>query len=250
MLLCLSIALADDAAGRIGLAVAADRQGPLAGGHLELTEPLELAEGAAFRTVVRADLRGWQHPRAPEQEAWAAQGVEGLPSHAEFELTGAMLLRASALEKGWAGMTLGAEVGLTAGLWHHATVSVQEEYAALGATKWPLEEYLLGPELGLGLYSRDDRSKLVWVHRFWIPTHGRLDGQDNRYTVGGNVYEPVQVVNPRFEGGFTGLYSWEHLFVQGTASYLLVLPSAKNREVDQSPPSGSVRADLAVGFSF
>lgn len=249
----LSIAFADDlpATGRVGLAVAADADGPLVGAHVQVTEPLDPIDGPlAFRTGVRVDLRGWRQPDAAEQAFWAAQGVEGLPDHNEFELTGTMLFRATAFERRFAGMQLGAETGLTAGLWHHTTIAVQEEYAELGATKWPLEEYLLGPEVGLGLFAPDDRKKLVWVHRFWFPLHGRLDGESNRYRVGDRVFEPVEVVNPRFEGGFTGLYTWEHLFVQGTASYVLVLPSTKNREVDQAPPSGSVRADVVVGWSF
>ena len=241
---------AEEAAARLGVAVSADREGPLAGAHVDISEPVELFEGPDCRTVVRVDVRGWRHPTLAEQEGWADRGVEDLPAHSEFELTGSMLLRLRGFERSWGGMKLGAETGITAGLWHHATIAVQQEYAALGAAKWPLEEYLLGPELGLGLYAPEDGRKLMWVHRFWIPLHGRLDGQENRYEVGDRVFMPVEVVNPRFEGGITGLYTWEHLFVQGTASYVLVLPSVKNREVDQAPPQGSVRLDAVFGWSF
>ena len=253
MTLLLSIALAEEGtvAARVGVAASADAGGPLVGAHVNVTEALDPVEGPlAFRTGVRLDLRGWRQPDSAEEAFWSAQGVEGLPPHTAFELTGSMTFRATAFEREWAGMRLGAEAGLTAGLWHHATLEVQEAYAEAGASKWPLEEYLLGPELALGLFAPDDRRKVVWVHRYGFPLHGRLDGEENRYTVGDRTFEPVEVVNPRFEGGFTGLYSWDHLFVQLTLSYVLVLPSTKNRVVDQSPPDGSVRADLALGWSF
>lgn len=248
-LLAPTLALAEDEpiVARVGLAASVDESSPMLGFHLAATNP-----AGPVRTGFRMDGRGWRYPTRNEIDFWAGQGVSGLPDHIEWEITGSMGVRyltSPERTADWRGQP-GVEIGLAAGYWHYATVDVQTDYAALGAVKWPLEEARMGPEILIGLFSPNDTCSLVYMHRAYLPIHARLDGQGGRYTVGDQTFEPVEVVNPILEAGLAAMSHRGVWYGQVEATWRLTMSSAKNRAIDQSPPSGTVVAVVSAGRAF
>lgn len=244
------IALAQDAPPiqlRLGAAGALDKHSPHVGIHASGSNP-----AGPLRTTLRIDFRTWQYPTNKEEAFWAELGAQDLTDHWRFQLDGTMGVRMVFTDWSVKGMPVrpGWELGLCAAWFHNATVPVQDAWAEQGATVWPLDEFLMGPQLDLGLFDPGDHWKISWMHRFYIPTGARLTGDAGRYTVGDETFEPVQVVNPVYQAGIVAHATFGHLFVRVAPTYRLSLPSAKNRAVDQSPPDGTVHVDLAVGWAF
>jgi len=245
LFVCSAFAQDEPIAARVGLAASVDKHGPAVGFHLAASNP-----AGPLRTGFRVDGRGWRYPTRNEIDFWAAQGVSGLPDHLEWEITGSMGVRYLTERKPeWRGQP-GIEVGIAGGYWHYATMDVQQDYADLGAVKWPLEEARLGPELLVGLFSPDDDFHFVYMHRAYLPIHARLDGQGGRYTVGDQTFEPVEVVNPILEAGLATMAHRGVWYGRIEATWRLTMSSAKNRAVDQSPPDGTVLVMVSAGRAF
>ncbi|MCP4806834.1 MAG: hypothetical protein GY884_15935 [Proteobacteria bacterium] len=237
----------DPITARVGVAASIDKHSPMLGLHLAASNP-----AGPFRTGARYDFRGWQYPTRDELGFWADNGVSGLPDHWEWEMTASMGVRKThplGRSADWR-VQPGIELALCAGYWHYATAAVQDEYAAAGAVKWPLEEARIGPEVLIGLFSPWDDLSLVYMHRAYLPLHARLDGEGGRYHVGDQVFEPIEVVNPMLEAGLAGVATRDKLYARVEATWRLTLSSAKNRAVDQSPPDGTVLVMVSGGRAF
>lgn len=229
---------------RFGVGVtAAGESAVQAGLHLSGTAP-----AGPVRATVRVDHRAWRHPTPSEESFWEDAGVIDLPEHWRSRIT--TQLGARWTYAGPERLEPGAELSLAAGRWHTATAKVQDEYADLGATIWPLNEIRLGPELRLGGFGPDDWVQLVATGRLWMPVYAKLDGEGGRYIVDDRRFDPVETVNPLLEVGGAALGRLGPAFGQLEVGWQRWLDSEKNRELGQEPPEGGVSVEVVVGFGI